>query len=494
MSQRRARLPWEVGAFIVLEVCEALMHNPVPISLSDVTLSEDSGVKVKLVTGEVGATTASRSLSGILGSILVAAGAEVPKTLVDLADHGPSGGNWSLHAFRKDIEVSLVPLNRGAMLRVLSRLIREAQRAPSQPQTQGAAALAEPARQLEDELDEVLSNDDNATVVRDLQGLALQTAGRREPKLTPTVTVAPDNLQQLRGEHEDTQEFISADPKAPSAPQKTTSMIDLGQLPTGTVLQQAALETTRWVQDPERSDQIIAPDAPTYRARPRKRYMWLGLVAIMAIIGAVAVFYSSKSHLLPLKATKPTPSVPEQAPTAATVGQIKLTIAPPQAQALLFVGKAPVEVPQVAVGTMHEFVATLPAHHAARVFIAPDVAWQTDSGSPRYEVALQLEPGVDASLGESKLLGKKVVSSVGSGYGTVRAVTTPPGALIYRLVGFGPEVQLDDVSLGRPYEILIAHQGFSTRTLLVTQEDFKQGNGKHLAHFSIQLEPLPQHR
>jgi hypothetical protein len=131
MRERKARIPSDIGAFVALEVCESLLDAPAIVQSTDVRIADDGAIRVHASSRGASAEEAARSVLSILGNLLVAAGASVPKGLVSLIDAGPSAGTKALGSLRDDLEASLVPLNRAAARRVLSRLVREVRRSPS---------------------------------------------------------------------------------------------------------------------------------------------------------------------------------------------------------------------------------------------------------------------------------------------------------------------------------------------------------------------------
>jgi hypothetical protein len=125
MKERCVRIPSEIGAFVALEVCEALEAGPAVVKKGDVRIADDGTISVFAPPGSATSEEAARSVVSLLGSLLVAAGTGVPRVLVGLIERGPSSGRWDLSSLRDDLEASLVPLNRGAARRVLARMLRE---------------------------------------------------------------------------------------------------------------------------------------------------------------------------------------------------------------------------------------------------------------------------------------------------------------------------------------------------------------------------------
>lgn len=129
LKARRIRIPSEIGVFVALETSEALLASPGPISGRDVRIAEDGTISVALAgASAVSPELAAHAVVRILSSLLVAAGTGVPPALIALVEHGAGSGASALDELRAELEVSLVPLNRAAARRVLSRMTREARR------------------------------------------------------------------------------------------------------------------------------------------------------------------------------------------------------------------------------------------------------------------------------------------------------------------------------------------------------------------------------
>ncbi|MEO0325762.1 MAG: hypothetical protein AAF447_22590 [Myxococcota bacterium] len=130
LDARGGRLPFEIGAYVALEVCERLLEGPAMLDAEDVRVAPDGVVSVYALPGSADGASAARSVAAILAQLLVAAGGNVPPALLRLVDEGPSGGQWSLPRLRDELEATLVPLNRSAARRVLARMVRDLSKDP----------------------------------------------------------------------------------------------------------------------------------------------------------------------------------------------------------------------------------------------------------------------------------------------------------------------------------------------------------------------------
>jgi hypothetical protein len=147
LHQKGIPLPWEMGTFIALSACEAIVSAPALLSRADVWVDEQGRVAITTSARGVEETAAAQALVKVLGELLVGSAPGVPPMLLELVEQGPTDAQWTLRRLRDDLEAMLVPLNRGATTRVLARLIREAgrrgergsMRPPAQAEIQGMA-------------------------------------------------------------------------------------------------------------------------------------------------------------------------------------------------------------------------------------------------------------------------------------------------------------------------------------------------------------------
>ena len=128
LKRKQARLPFEIGAFVALESCEALLAGPAVVGPDDVRVGADGSVSVFAPPNSASNDAAARAVVSVLAHLLVAAGGGIPPALMQLVEHGPADGHWELGRLRDELEAVLVPLNRTASRRVLSRMLREAGR------------------------------------------------------------------------------------------------------------------------------------------------------------------------------------------------------------------------------------------------------------------------------------------------------------------------------------------------------------------------------
>jgi hypothetical protein len=130
-------MPFEMGAFIVFEVTERALELEARrattgglsvLEADDVWLNDQGAILVEASQPTQSEAEVCRALVGLLGALLVRSATGVPGPLLELAEQGPSDGNWSLSRLHDDLEASLIPLNRAAMRRAIGRLLREVRR------------------------------------------------------------------------------------------------------------------------------------------------------------------------------------------------------------------------------------------------------------------------------------------------------------------------------------------------------------------------------
>lgn len=188
----------------------------------------------------------------------------------------------------------------------------------------------------------------------------------------------------------------------------------------------------------------------------------LSVLALVALgFGALAVWQLSPSFFgggkrpAPSAATAPAPTTAPAAPRC----RVSLAVegAPPGAEILLLLGKAPLDVDRMPVGTRLEFVATHDGYLPRRSVITDDATWdKAEDGRPRFELAVQLDR--TSRAGEPPWPPAQPGTQVGgSGQaGTVHVVSTPRGAEVWLLAGLGPDARIDQLACDADLELLVA--------------------------------------
>jgi len=532
LKKKHARLPFEIGAFVALETCEALLKGPARVSPSDVRVTEDGAVSVFAPPNSASGDEAARSVVAVLAHVLVAAGPGVPPVLLDLVEHGPSDGRWDLSRLRDELEASLVPLNRGAARRVLSRMLREARR-------DGAGRTAFPETEPDDvdaELDALIgvpgdeedepspapggngAGDAVAGPAADAHGGGGSAAAYEEvpfeematierpavpqPPAAPVVPVAP---------------AASAAPAAPDLDDDfddATAKARRGELPKGRRASPVPRERepepdrrrTPWraeVAPRARRSDVDVSGMEEMRPRRGKALLWavIFLLLIGALVGGVAWLRPDAVDRFLGREAPEDRIAAELAEERARAqreleedharrfGNLVVSVSPPRAQVLLFVGRGPAVAHQLPPGLAHEFIAIADGRVPTRAVVPPDAQWEETEEGPRYELAMQTgeaEMAADAfDLGATRLpreMGEPLPE-----LGSVRIVTNPPGAKVYQLVGFAPSVRIESLNIERPHELLIWHEGHAPERVVVGPSDFRDAEGEHLAEIRVEL-------
>lgn len=527
MKARRVRIPSEIGAFVALEVCEALVAGPAAVKLTDVRIAEDGTISVFAPPGSATSEEAARSVVSLLGALLVAAGTGVPRTLVTLLENGPSSGRWDLSSLRDDLEASLVPLNRGAARRVLSRMLREASKGRSRPPSRAPSAAPPPGdRSLDDQLDDLLGGlDENAAATkpasarpqsRPERGADSRAGADADADLDEGLDEDPDEGldEDLDAELDATLDQLGA-PGAPSEPPRAAS----------------AAPAAAGSEEPEPDDATIADEAPPFadaappaarEAAPERRgprgdldalaeqleepeksnpIPWI--LAMLAIAAATAAALAlMRPDLVDAVLGRPPPPPAPEGPTEADrermlrehrarFGTLEVRAVPERAQVLLYVGRGPAVAEELPLGVAHEFVAIADGRRPSRAVLPADAEWEETEEGRRYELAMQAgdEPmAADAlELGPTRL--PQDVGSPSTTLGDVRVVTNPPGAKVYVLVGFSPTVTLQNVRTDEAVELLVYHEDHPLERVVVAPSDWEPAtDGSKRASVSVVLE------
>jgi hypothetical protein len=500
LRKRRATLPAEIGTFVALESCEAMIaRGPAIVALKNLRISDEGMVRIE----EASATdeeSGARSLHAALTSLLVAAGPAPTPALMRLVEEGPSGGAWALAQMRDDLEASLVPLNRNASRRVLSRLVRETGW-NERPSSQKGPSF----RELDAELNSLLG---------------VEAPPEEEP---PTTLAAEPEPVRRRGddtEHdlvddvdpgEDDLEYFDEPTKKKAPPMRSGTapgFFDAEPAPGPAQAPRSAVSTadkTLLDSSPAMVQPVASPKPGSLRnldsldsMRPRSssRGVWVGvgLVALAVCLLGVTLLLRPEalSRLSGAKASEQEgPKEPRIVHKPAVGGDLVVHVTPDRAQVLRFVGRGPATVPHLPVGVAHEFVAVLDGSRPTRALIPPDGEWESLPEGPRYELAMQLgaaAPNAALELGTT-LLPPNVGSPSGA-LGSARIVTTPRGAKVYQVIGFAPDVKVEDLPLDQTQELLIYLPGYAHVVRIVAPSDFADQGDRKVANVDITLTPL----
>jgi hypothetical protein len=243
-------------------------------------------------------------------------------------------------------------------------------------------------------------------------------------------------------------------PALPSKPRASAASIP------GTNLDERQLPTQPSSVKKMRAAQDSLPKA--------KRGRGGGLVMVLAVLivaaGAYAV-WQLRPGAVAGRATMPSappPTAPQAPVSSACRATLVVSDVPPHAEVLIRAGQAPVDVPDMPVGTRLEFVA--------------GAAWDPGpDGKPRFEVAVQLDKSkAHPGTNDPWPAGEPGSEVGGQGPpGTVHVVATPRGAEVWMLVGIGPEARIEQLRCGQEFDVLAAGPTTYRKRLHVASTDFQ---------------------
>lgn len=549
LEQRGARLPFEIGAFVALEACEGLLQESVKLEPDDVRVTLEGSVVVAGSAASAAPDEAARSLVSVLARLLVAAGPGVPPYLLDLVKESMTGQTTrGLRDLHDAIEASLIPINRGASRRVLARLVRESDRPPAHDDSQ-----VDP-HELDAELDELLRDPGVRTLEPTQRQLPLEkpeepvterilvprgVRGEADagtdpsPKSFPppiadhqpeTVPVPPSEpawrgasvpvpdlgtpaaaavakapaqipepitatIRKWQAEEEEPAPATASVPVSATVPVTETGL----ETPTEAVFGAGSISGSESIPTPPRqSHPSAAPPQPHERPSlpqppPRRVGGWgIWLLAAGLGLGAYALYATGTLDAL-MQPSAPTP-------VSAVGGTIDVTVTPPDAQIFQFIGRGPAVAEDLPVGSAHEFIVFDQGLRPSRAIVQQGAAWAVTDSGPLYELAVQAQPA-EASAAATDLGVPQAASSPSDEgpTGTIRVITNPPAAKVYRFVGMGPTTQIRVASIQEGQEVLVYRPGHETRRAVIGPSDWQQGPGvdSKVATLLVELPVLP---
>ncbi|MDH4283403.1 MAG: hypothetical protein OEV36_12165, partial [Myxococcales bacterium] len=166
---------------------------------------------------------------------------------------------------------------------------------------------------------------------------------------------------------------------------------------------------------------------------------------------------------------------------------------PADAQIFVFVGRGPAIAAGLPTGAAHEFVVFDRGLRPSRAIVPAGATWTSTATGPLYELAVQAEQV--ASAAEALDLGVPQTESVAATgeSGTIRIITNPPGAKVYRFVGVGPRVKIPASSIHEGQELLVYQPNHEPQRTVVGPSDWQadEGGGAYRAVLDVQLPMLP---
>jgi hypothetical protein len=491
LRARGKKVPAEVGAFLTLQAVERILDRPAVLGPEAVRVTDDGAVSVFSPAGQASPAEVTKSASALLAHLLLGAGAAVPPALLELVERGPSDGSQSLPRFRDELEASLLPLNRGASRRTLARLVRETRA--------GAGASSQPpgvdAGALDADLDALLG----APAPRDLSAEPPRAVAARTAALDADLDALLDGAERGAGVPRPMQQVERA-PSASLSPAPST-------------LTSPSLSPSLSPAPVPRPGEAELDPA---RAESRKG-LYVALFFVALVAGTAAVVGALRPDVLRRMMGEAPPEVDHRAEEAAALaaaeqraadeaaeryGDLVIHVEPARSQVLLRVGRGPAVAQNLPVGVAHEFVAIAEGRAPTRAVVPPDATWEPTEQGPRYELAMQAGeapmPFEALELGPTRL--PREAGAHRGQLGAVRVLTNPPGAEVYLLIGFSPDVRVRDLRADATYELLAFREGHVPARVTVRPEDFRPGEGgadgaragadsKRVAEVRLRLEP-----
>ena len=466
LKRKGVPLQFEIGAFVALETCEAIVERPVRVAREAVWVNERGQVAVaEEAPQDVPEEQAVSSLRDLLSDLLLAAAPGVPQDLLRLVDSEPEADEWTLKSFREALEASLIPLNRQATRRVLARLVREATF-----HSERASAVPLPAikqAELDASFDRLVGYPPPETneISRGTAGEATRRRMER-PESGQPISAGPDE------EPEDAHQ-------AGSVPDHHRLSIEqfeeAGREPASLFRQVAAVVVL----------------------------LFLVLVLGYSLLNdagsgpfdcnrAVERSEPALTRADPAPPVLPSPAVEEKEPAReiARGGRLAVNSSPQGAQVLFLAGTAPLTMTGLPLRVAHEFVAVAEGRKPVRGIIPTDAAWRDTAAGPLYHLVLEsrqpAEPGEQWDLGPT-LLPRESGSPFGK-LGTVRITTVPAGMQVYRLLGFTPDLVIENFPAGERARLLLYESGFSATTVAVGPESWVESDQGMKAEIDVSLE------
>ena len=238
---------------------------------------------------------------------------------------------------------------------------------------------------------------------------------------------------------------------------------------------------------------IPAP-APSYDRQslpaplPPKRRGGLGVWVVAAALGVGAYALVATGALDALIR----PATPALVPAAS--GVIDVTVTPADAQIFVFVGRGPAVASGLPTDAAHEFIVFDRGLRPSRAVVNEGANWTTTDNGALYELAVQAQaveaPEDTLDLGSPGSTPTAV--QVGDS-GTIRIITNPQGAKVYRFIGVGPAAQIPAATIHEGQEVLVYHPAHETRRAVIGPSDWQSdgAQGTHSASLEVQLPALP---
>jgi hypothetical protein len=203
----------------------------------------------------------------------------------------------------------------------------------------------------------------------------------------------------------------------------------------------------------------------------------LVLTLFVLVAGGAAVWMWKPAFFTGKRRPSPSASVSVAvAPPAPPRCKVALVVvdAPVNAEILLRMGQAPLDVERMPVGTRLEFVATAEGYAPRRAIVKAESSWDKGpDGKPRVDAPIQLDPTkAKPGLVDPWPAAEPNGKVGGSGApGTVHVVSNVRGAEIWLLAGVGPEGRIEQLRCDGDIDVLIAGPPQLRKRLHVSERD-----------------------
>lgn len=210
---------------------------------------------------------------------------------------------------------------------------------------------------------------------------------------------------------------------------------------------------------PRATEKRLLAEIGAHPPRAPKTSMAVLVVALLALIGATVAVWRFAPQIFTGKTRPPASTTSTLSGTPKCKVALVLTGVPSNAEILLRVGQAPVDVERMPVGTRLELIATAEGYAPRRAIIKGESRWdEGPDGKPRIEVPIQLEPSEAKPGAIEPWPATEPGSPVGgSGApGTVHVVSNVRGAEVWLLAGRGPQARIDQLRCDSDIDVLFA--------------------------------------
>lgn len=237
------------------------------------------------------------------------------------------------------------------------------------------------------------------------------------------------------------------------------------------------------------------------RGRP---LLWLALIAFAAASVAVMVytqrdFFSPEARRSRAAETERAraESLAEHMAAQAPAGEIVVASATEGAAVWLRLGATPVESFAVPMAMVHELRVEHDGYLPADLRVSAQ-NWSGEPGQRRALMSVSLVPGEAGQVAPAAPPPPQPLAPGGPGTGVIRVESEPPGAEVWLLVGFTPEVRIGGLPTDRGYELRALAEGHRPAAASVAPGDWLAsdpgGPGTASVRRDLELEPLPGKR